>query len=188
MTSRAMAKGGSRNPGGSSQAGGPARVPPNLRRFLLVFAVCLAIGFGLLSVPVSQPVVGRSTAVLVKVCAFLVRISGGHAAAHQNLLRNPVTGFQIAVEDTCNASNVVILLCAAILAFPAGWRQKLKGIAIGTLLLHALNLVRIISLFYLGQYSASWFEFSHLYVWEGLMMVFTLVLFWVWVQELSSPA
>ena len=188
MTSGTTAKGGKKNAGCATQGAGPVRVPPNLRRFLLVFPVCLAIGFGLLSAPFSRPVVDRSTAVLVEVCAFLVRMCGGHAVAQQNFLRNPISGFEIAVEDTCNASDVVILLCAAIVAFPAGWRHKVKGMAIGALLLHAVNLVRIISLFYLGQYRASWFEFSHLYVWEGLMMVFTLVVFWVWVQELPSSA
>ena len=45
-----------------------------------------------------------------------------------------------------------------------------------------MNLLRIISLFYLGQFRMSWFDFAHLYVWECLMMVVTLVVFWNWVQ------
>jgi exosortase H (IPTLxxWG-CTERM-specific) len=158
-----------------------------LIRFLLTFLLFVAIGFGLLQAPFSRPAVNRFTAVLVSISAFLVRGLGGHAVAQQQVLSNPVTGFQIAVEDTCNASNVVILLWAAMLAFPAGWRQRAKGVLAGTALLHAVNLLRIISLFYLGQYNASWFEFAHLYVWEGLMMVVTLVLFWAWVQN-SQPA
>ena len=154
-----------------------------LVRFLLTFLFSAAIGFGLLQAPFCRPAVNGFTAILVDISAFLVRSFGGHAVAQHRILRNPVTGFEIAVEDTCNASNVVILLWAAMLAFPAGWRQKAKGILIGTALLHAVNLVRIVSLFYLGQYSGSLFEFAHLYVWEGLMMVVTLVLFGAWVQD-----
>jgi len=164
------------------------RARVNMVRFLCVFMVCVGIGFSLLQASFSRPAVNGFTAILVKGSAFLVRIFGGHAVAQQSLLRNPLTGFAIAVEDTCNASNVVILLWAAVLAFPAGWGQKVKGIAIGTVLLHAVNLLRIISLFYLGQYSTAWFDFAHLYVWEGLMMVVTLVLFWAWVQDTAEAA
>ena len=152
-------------------------------RFLGVFALCVAGGFGLLEAPFSRNAVNGFTALLVEISAGMIRMFGGHAAAQQKILSNPASGFAITVEDTCNASNVVILLWAAVLAFPARWRQKAKGIVLGTLLIHAVNLARIISLFYLGQYEASWFEFAHLYVWESLMMLVTLVVFWIWVEN-----
>jgi exosortase H (IPTLxxWG-CTERM-specific) len=99
-----------------------------------------------------------------------------------NMLLNPATGFSIEVQDTCNASNVTLLLWAAILSFPAPWIQKGKGLLAGTVAIHLLNLVRIISLFYLGQYDQRWFEFAHLYVWESLIMLATLTIFGAWVH------
>lgn len=161
----------------------PGRPPRNFLRFLCMFPLLAAAGFGLLQAPFIRPEVDQFTFGQVKISALIIRSVGGRALAQGKLLRNPVTGFEIAVEDTCNASNVVILLWSAVLAFPAGWRQKARGIGIGTLLLLAVNLVRIVSLFWLAQYRTSWFDFAHLYVWEGLMMVLTLVLFWAWVQE-----
>jgi exosortase H (IPTLxxWG-CTERM-specific) len=152
-------------------------------RFAVIFLVCLAVGFAFLLAPFSQPLFERATASLVTVCAFLVRTFGGHAAAQHNFLVNPANGYSIEVKDTCNASNVTLMLWAAILAFPAPWVQKLKGLAAGTLAIHALNLVRIISLFYLGQYNTSWFEFAHLYIWESLIMLGTMVIFSLWVQR-----
>jgi len=54
--------------------------------------------------------------------------------------------------------------------------------------IHLLNLVRVISLFFLGQYNAGWFEFAHLYVWEGVLMVATMAIFALWVQRaLRAP-
>lgn len=175
-------------PAASVPAAAPDAGRAGMVRFLCLFPVCLAIGFGLLWAPFTRPATDGFSAVLVKASAVLVNLFGGQAVAHQKVLRNPVTGFAITVEDTCNASNVVILLCAAVLAFPAGWRQKLKGLAVGTLVLYLVNFLRIISLFYLGQYNFTWFEFAHWYVWEGLMMLVTLVLFWVWVQDSRETA
>jgi exosortase/archaeosortase family protein len=75
---------------------------------------------------------------------------------------------------------VTILLWAAMLTYPSGWLHRLKGLALGTLALHAVNLVRIISLFYLEQYNRQWFDFAHFYLWESLIVLDTLVIFWVW--------
>lgn len=167
----------------------PSSLPrARLVRFLAIFVFCVVAGFGLLEAPFSRGAVNAFTAMLVKVSAGIIRVFGGSAAAQQKVLSNPASGFAITVEDTCNASNVVILLWAAVLAFPAGWRHKAKGIALGTLLIHVVNLVRIVSLFYLGQYRTSWFDFAHLYVWEGLMMLVTLVVFWIWVENSRGAA
>lgn len=152
-------------------------------RFLWLFPLCLLIGFALLLAPFSQPAVEKFTGALVTVTAALIRLFGGHAQAAGDFLRNPLTGFSIEVKDTCNASNVTILLWSAILSFPAPLTQKLKGAAFATLALHAINLLRIVSLFYLGQFDSNWFEFAHLYIWESLIVLVTLVLFWMWVQQ-----
>jgi len=159
-----------------------------MKRFVILFPVFLVAGFGLLLTPFLRPVIDGGTATLVRASAFLVRILGGQAAAQSDILQNPASGFSIRVMDTCNASNVTVLLWAAILAFPAPWIAKSKGLASGTVAIHFLNLVRIVSLFYLGQVNAKWFEIAHLYVWESLIVLFTLVIFWLWVQATFRAA
>jgi exosortase H (IPTLxxWG-CTERM-specific) len=154
-----------------------------MKRFLIIFPICLLAGFGLLLAPFSQSAVTGFTVGVVKICARVVSLCGGHIMAAHDVLTNPSTGFSIRVEDTCNASNVTVLLWAAILAFPAPWRQKTKGLLAGTLVLHGVNLFRIISLFYIGQQDPGLFEFVHLYVWESLIVVVTLAIFWSWVQR-----
>ena len=122
----------------------------------------------------------------MEVSAFLVRLMGGQAVGQNDFLRNPISGFSIQVMAPCNAANVTILLWAAILAFPAPWAAKGKGLAAGSLAIQVLNLVRIISLFYLGQFADRWFEFMHLYVWESLFVLFTLTIFWTWVRRIPA--
>ena len=63
-------------------------------------------------------------------------------------------------EHGCNGVNVVILLWAAILAYPANLKWKLTGLAGGLAAIQILNLFRLISLYYLGQYSPPLFEFA----------------------------
>lgn len=151
-----------------------------MRRFLALFPALLIVGFGLLQVPAVDSAVGRFTKSLVGICGGVIHVCGGHAIVTGDILRSPTGGTGVKVENGCNAVNVTILLWAAILTYPAGWLQKLKGLAAGTVALHIVNLARIISLYYLEQYNRQWFDFAHFYLWESLIVLDTLVIFWIW--------
>jgi exosortase H (IPTLxxWG-CTERM-specific) len=163
-----------------AQTTSPPASPMRLGRFLLVFGISLAVLFGLLLAPASAPAVNRFTNGLVTVSAALIRFFGGHAVAIGDLLQDPFNRFAIQMAYGCNGAHVTILLWAAVLAFPATWKQKAKGLLAGTAAIHVVNLIRFISLFYVGEYNRAWFDFAHLYLWESLMMIDTLVIFWTW--------
>ena len=76
------------------------------------------------------------------------------------------------------------MLVAAILAFPASWKRRLIGLAVGVVAVQGLNIIRVISLFYLGQWDLRVFEWAHLYVWQALIMLDVLVVWLVWVRTL----
>jgi exosortase H (IPTLxxWG-CTERM-specific) len=150
-------------------------------RFVLIFACCLLLGFGLLpTAPVQSADVALSRA-LVGVSYGLVLACGGHATHDAAILRAP-GGFAVEMRDGCNAVNVGILLWSAMLAYPAPWKVKALGLVAGSVIVQALNIVRFISLFYLGQFSMSWFDFAHSYLWESLLTLDTMVVFWLWVN------
>jgi exosortase H (IPTLxxWG-CTERM-specific) len=149
-------------------------------RFLVLFPLSLTAGFALLQVPPVAAAIARFTASLVTISAALIHLCGGKAQVFGPVLMSPASGFSVQVENGCNAINVTILLWSAILVYPAPWLEKLKGLAAGTLALHALNLLRIVTLYYLGQYNRSWFDFAHLYLWESLIVLDTLAIFWAW--------
>ena len=54
------------------------------------------------------------------------------------------------------------------------------------LFVQALNIVRIISLFYLGQWNYTVFEWFHLYLWPVLIMLDVLVVFAIYLQWLGK--
>mgnify|MGYP003693538809 CR=1 FL=1 len=52
--------------------------------------------------------------------------------------------------------------------------------------MQGLNIVRVISLFYLGQWNMQVFEWAHLYVWQALIMLDVLVVWLVWVAPAAA--
>ncbi|MDR0248034.1 MAG: exosortase H, partial [Burkholderiales bacterium] len=71
-------------------------------------------------------------------------------------------------------------------AFPAPWKHKILGVLSGFVAVQALNVVRVISLFYLGQWNETAFEWAHLYVWQALIMLDVLIVFLIWIRLLPS--
>jgi len=119
---------------------------------------------------------------LVGLSHGLIRACGGHATREGAILRSP-GGFAVEMRDGCNAVNVTILLWSAVLAFPATWKMKTLGLLAGSAIIQAVNVLRFITLYYLGQYSMTWFDFAHAYLWESLIMLDTMVVFWYWVTR-----
>lgn len=152
-------------------------------RFLLVFVGLQIVLFGVeLLQPVQEYLVLPWTTLLARGCSSLVTLFDAQALAQGKVLFNPVTGFGVSIEPGCNGVEACIVLLAAMLAFPAPWRHRLIGLVIGFVAVQGLNVVRVISLFYLGQWSTRAFEFAHEYLWQGLIMLDVLVVWLLWVR------
>lgn len=157
-------------------------------RFIFLFLLYLAILFGLeLLRPVDAHVILPFTAAIAKISVGLVGLFDSHAVAFGKVLQSTSNGFAISIERGCNGVEAVIILVAAMLAFPAPWKHRLIGIGLGFLAIQVLNLVRIISLFYLGQWNRVWFDWFHLYLWQALIVLDALIAFLIWLRYLPRP-
>jgi exosortase H (IPTLxxWG-CTERM-specific) len=154
-------------------------------RFFVLFLGLLALLFALELTPWAQRfIVEPWTAALAHVSAWLVTLFDSGVIASGKVLRSTSNGFAVSIEAGCNGVEATIVLIAAMLAFPAPWKHRLIGIAIGMVAVQGLNIVRVISLFYLGQWDRDVFEWAHLYVWQALIMLDVLIVWLVWVRTL----
>jgi exosortase H (IPTLxxWG-CTERM-specific) len=154
-------------------------------RFFVLFVAIQALLFGLELTPWAQRwFVVPWTDTLAAISSWLVRVFDPDVMAIGKILRSERNEFAVSIEAGCNGIEATIVLVAAILAFPAPWRSKLIGLAAGIVAVQALNVVRVISLFYLGQWDRDWFEWAHLYVWQALIMLDVLIVWLIWVRTL----
>ena len=135
---------------------------------------------------VQQHIVLPWTATLAKICSSLVVWFDETASAQGKVLWNTATGFGVSIEAGCNGIEACIVLFAAIIAFPSSWRHKIMGFLVGFVAIQALNVVRVISLFYLGQWNMSVFNFAHEFLWQGLIMLDVLIVWLLWVRAGSK--
>ena len=158
-----------------------------MTRFLLVFCGVLGSLFAIemLSL-VQQAVIQPFTVLLANVSTAVIVPFDNTVIAQGRILRDATTGFAVSIEAGCNGVEATIVLVAGIVAFPASLRHKMVAILVGFLFVQALNIVRIVSLFYLGQWNYTVFEWFHLYLWPVLIMLDVLVVFAIYLQWLGK--
>lgn len=136
--------------------------------------------------PVQQQVILPWTALIADISGWFMSFFDNNVIATGKVISHNLNGFAVSIEPGCNGVEAMIVLLAAIGAFPAPWFYKLKGLAWGFLAIQGMNLLRIISLFYLGQWSRELFDWAHLYIWQALIMLDALVVFLIWIRYLPT--
>ena len=128
--------------------------------------------------PVNDHFVVPFTEIVVTTAAFLLRSVHQPIAVAGTILRSP--RFALDVRNGCNGLEAVMVLAAAMLAFPATLRSRLAGLAVGAAAIEIINLVRVSSLVWLGEHHRDWFDFVHVGVWQSIVILAAMVIFVVW--------
>lgn len=158
-----------------------------MTRFLLIFTAVLTMLFSVeMLTSVQQHIIQPFTASLADMSAWLMARFDANVLAYGNIIQHRQTLFAVSIEPGCNGVEAIIMLIAALVAFPAPWLARIKGILAGFLVIQCLNILRIISLFYLGQWHTELFEWAHLYIWPVMIMVDVLIVFLIWISRLPD--
>lgn len=157
-----------------------------MKRFAMLFSLTLLVLFTVeLLGPVQREVIQPFTGWLADVSAALMMPFDKHVVTSGRIISDSQTGFAVSIEAGCNGVEAAIVLIAGVLAFPATFKQKLGAILLGFGAIQIMNIARIISLFYLGQWNFDLFTWMHLYLWPVLIMLDVLVVFMLYLRYLA---
>ena len=158
-----------------------------MARFLVIFLAVLASLFTIeMLVPVQEHVILPFTSLLAKISAAIILPFDDTAMAYGKVLQFKDTGFAVSIEAGCNGVEATIVLIAAVVAYPASWKARTLAIVLGFFAIQVLNLARIISLFYIGNWNMEIFSWIHLYLWPSLIMLDVLIVFIVYLRYLAE--
>ena len=87
----------------------------------------------------------------------------------------------------CEGTEAMFLLIAAILAFSAPWRSRVKALGTGCLLVYVLNELRILALYATARDARYYFELMHGYVGPTIVIVAIVLFFTAWVARQATP-
>lgn len=152
-------------------------------RFLIIMTALFAAE---LTTPAQNALVIPFTEGLAHLSAGLITVFDPQVISYGKILQSNRNGFAISIEAGCNGIEAALILASAMLAFPAPWKHRLTGIVIGLVAVQALNITRVVSLFYIGQWNEKAFEWAHLYLWQALIMLDVLIVWLIWIRTVPE--
>lgn len=123
--------------------------------------------------PVQRLIAGAS--------ALTARGAGGSTVAQGYDLI--VKDLVMTVNHECTGIFVVMLFTSFVLAYPASWRARLGGLAVGIPLFLAVNIFRLATLARIVEIYPGAFFYLHEYVWQGILTVIVLVGAIAWAEK-----
>ncbi len=162
-------------------ATGPSSSGISIRRFALTYLLLMGVFFFIIGFAPLQRIIdvnGGYTRGVVTVTSWVLRIANIPATCQGSIIRLP--SIALDVKFGCNGLEAVMIYAVAIIAFPASGRRKLAGIALGFVILQAVNILRIAGLAYAGVRFPGIFEYLHIYVAQGMMIAVALAVFFVY--------
>lgn len=156
-------------------------------RACITFLVCIIVLYTLLRTSIMREIIGQPLALaFTAVSGFILNLFSLKATTSGTLLQ--VEGFAARVDDVCTGIFVVAIYLSAVLAYPSRMTEKLKGFLFGASVIFFLNLIRVVSLMYIGRFFPSFFETAHLLIWQSLI-IFAALLAWIYWTErfVSAP-
>jgi exosortase H (IPTLxxWG-CTERM-specific) len=155
-------------------------------RFLILFLSILGAGFTIVALqPVNHALVDPYTAAIARMSGFILGLLGEEAVVSGCVVSSP--RFAVTIYNGCNGLISTLVLVSGILAFPARWSAKIIGVVGGLLAIQLINLVRIVSLFYIGVFFPEYFNDAHVFVWQSLVILAGITLWIVWARFVAVP-
>ncbi len=90
--------------------------------------------------------------------------------------------FAVRVVRGCDALDPTVAFVAAVLASPVSFKLKLPGLVAGIISLLLINIVRIVTLFFVGVHFRKIFDMMHYEFWQAAFIALAIAFWAVWVQ------
>ncbi len=153
----------------------------------LIFTVCLASSAILLvwvlqnrsAVACLQTAVARLTSLVLNLFGNRTQVVGHTVVSSR---------FNVEVITACTGLYTVTVFLSAVIAYPSRFLAKFIGVGYCIVGISLLNVIRLVSLFYIGVYFPSFLERAHLLIWQSLIIVFSLFLWLLWAEKVAHAS
>ena len=156
-------------------------------KFLLRFALLLVLfELPLLATPVDDHVARPLSAAIATTAGAVLRLVHERAVVTGTIIAAPC--FAVDIQNGCNGLETMLFLVAAVLAFPTTAIQRLLATIGGAVLIQAVNLIRVTTLFLIGCHRREWFESFHLAIWQTIVFATAVIFFALWSRRAVAHA
>lgn len=154
-------------------------------RFLTLFAAIFGISYFVFGIApgVRNHLIKPYTEWLAVAIATILNWFGEGASVVGQMVISP--RFSMTIAMGCDGVEASSLFMAGVLAYPASRRAKLIGLLAGMPLIHLINLLRLVGLFYAGVYLPSVVEEVHVYIAQTIVILLSTAVLIFWLERFA---
>jgi exosortase H (IPTLxxWG-CTERM-specific) len=162
----------------------PIRRRPEVR-FLVLFLAILGASFLFVAwKPVDAALVAPYTAFVARLSGAALRLLGEPATVAGCVVSSP--RFAVTIFNGCNGLVTSLIFVSGVIAFPARWPAKLLGVVGGLAAIQLINLIRVVSLFFIGIHFPAFFNDAHIVVWQSVVILAGVGLWIAWAGRFGA--
>ncbi len=90
------------------------------------------------------------------------------------------------IGGPCNGITLMFLFAIFVIAYPGGIKNKLWFVPLGILIVHTINIIRILALVFIAKYDYRYLDFNHTYTFTFLAYSVVFGLWMLWVNKFSN--
>ncbi|MCL7411645.1 MAG: archaeosortase B [Methanosarcinaceae archaeon] len=95
-----------------------------------------------------------------------------------------VGGISLNVIDECTGIYELFVYAGCVMAYPTSSNKKLEGIVFGIPAMFGINMVRLVSLAFVGLWFPSMFGYVHYYLWQVTLILLVVFVMLVWIEKI----
>jgi len=150
-----------------------------LFRFALKFCGVMVLFYLLSPVPLCHEILSASVSGTAQLSSAILNGIGESTHVTDGTIWS--AKYAITVLPACTGIEFSMFFCAMVISFPSRLSRKIPGILVGVTLLLALNLFRIVSLYYIGVHFHRYFDTAHEELWGIPLIIASVFLLAVWI-------
>jgi len=170
----------------------PVKPPGSSRpvfRFAGRFCLWTIVIYGVVLLPGFQNLLNHYLVIAARIASWLLNRIGEATTVADATIFSPKGCTEIV--QGCSGLEFVVFACAAIGAFPAPpatWRRKIVGLVMATVVISAINLLRIVCLHWVSLHHESILDLLHTEICPSLFLVMTIMVTLAWVRWVTHLA
>ena len=95
-----------------------------------------------------------------------------------------VDGISLNIIDECTGIYELFVYTGCVMAYPTSSNKKLAGVAFGIPAMFGINMVRLLSLAFVGLWFPSIFGYVHYYLWQVTLILLVVFVMLVWIEKI----
>jgi exosortase family protein XrtF len=127
---------------------------------------------------------------IINLCQSILEQMGYKTFASKDVNDMQVFGIDgsngVWIGGPCNGITLMFLFAIFVIAYPGSVKNKLWYVPLGILIVHTINIIRIIALALIAYYHFEYLDFNHTYTFTFLAYSAVFGLWMLWVNKFSN--